>query len=85
LQTPYVNGNPTKGGDQQEVVAAMVDFMMIYQLWANNPHGRFTTYNIGAGTSHDAIYSYLQSSASTLGLAAGTGKVPGGISGLLYY
>ncbi len=56
LPVPYDSGSPTKSGDQQQVMSAMIDFMIVYQLWAFNPHGRFTTYNIGAtGMSHDSI------------------------------
>lgn len=82
-ENPDAGGNNAKGGDQQQVLAAMTDFMLIYQLWANNPHGRFTTYSIGAGTNYDSIYSYLQSAASMLFQVGGTDKDPNDISGLL--
>ena len=63
----------------------MIDFMMIYQLWAKNPHGSFTTYSIGAGTNYDSIYySALNNAADTLDKASGAGKIPNDITGLLY-
>jgi type II secretory pathway pseudopilin PulG len=82
-ENPNAGGDSAKGGDQQQVLSAMANFMLLYQLWANNPHGQFTTYNIGAGANYDAMFSYLQSTMSILGQVAGWGKDPNDISGLL--
>jgi hypothetical protein len=73
-----------KGGGQEQVLTDMVNFMMMYELWADNPHGSFTTYSLSAAAQNsDSISNYLWNAANRLGWEAGTAKSPGNYAGLL--
>jgi prepilin-type N-terminal cleavage/methylation domain-containing protein len=83
------NANPGgAAGDQQQVLAAMSDFMVLYLLWAGEhfaQHGM----SDGQAKNHLSAYSYLVNSRTWLSRTAGTTRnintnTPPCYSGLLY-
>ena len=75
---PASANNSGKGGAPEQVLVDMLNFMMIYQLWANNPHGSFTTYNLSAAAkANDSMYFYLKNARTRLAWEASKDKQSG--------
>ncbi len=70
------NSNPgAAAGDQQQVLAAMSDFMTIYTLWSGeNPQFGRHFMSPGQAKNHLSIYNYLRNSQAWLDQAAGTSR-----------
>lgn len=74
------------GGDQEQVLAAMINFMSIYALWAAE---QYSLHGMSAGQAknHLSLYIYLQQTRDTLNYVSGytlnTNSFPY-YSGLLY-
>jgi len=89
LLKPDSQNNATTGGaagDQEQVLAAMSDFMLVYALWSSEG---FTQHAMTSGQAknHLSIYNYLQDSQTWLKNAAGTTRNISSTpfySGLLY-
>jgi type II secretory pathway pseudopilin PulG len=88
--SPDNSGNNEAAGDQEQVLAAMNDIMMVYTLWAGE---NFTTHGMTTGQAfqagHLSIANYLNDSVTYLDQAAGTSRninvnKPPVYSGLLY-
>jgi type II secretory pathway pseudopilin PulG len=76
------NANPGgAAGDQEQVLAAMSDFMAVYALWSQDG---FSSHGMASGDAknHLSVYHYLKNSATTLSQAAGTTR---NISSAPYY
>ena len=88
--SPFNSDPNMAAGDQEQVLAAMINFMSVYALWSGESLNRFTDHGVNNNTKHLSIWYYLNVEAQTnLIRAAGTGRnipplSPPYWSGLLY-